>query len=93
MRPAILRDLERLYDTHESFKAQLEKASPQSTEDWLNANPNRRYTIIKKFQHQSLLTRTLKRRMDSQVGKEGADPGEALMVAREIDKLVRKSVL
>jgi hypothetical protein len=89
MRPAILRDLERLYELHDAFKLQLERVSPQSTEALADGISNRKPAIIRKFQNQSLLTRSIKRRFDARIGKEGADPSEALMVAREIDKLVR----
>jgi hypothetical protein len=85
MRPAILRDLQRLYDMHDTFKKQLESVSPQSVELWIDGMPLRKSTILQKFQNQSLLTR---RRVNSQIGKEGADPSEALLVAKEIDKLV-----
>lgn len=85
MRPAILRDLQRLYDMHNAFKKQLESVSPRSAEAWLDGIPLRKSTILQKFQNQSLLTR---RRANSQTEKEGADPSEALLVAKEIDKLV-----
>lgn len=85
MRPAILRDLQQLYDMHDAFKKQLESVSPQSAEAWLNGSPLRKSTILQKFQNQSLLAR---RRINSRIGKEGADPSEALLVAKEIDKLV-----
>lgn len=85
MRPAILRDLQRLYDLHDAFKKQLEAVSPQSAEAWLDGSPLRKSTILQKFQNQSLLAR---RRINSRIGKKGADPSEALLVAKEIDKLV-----
>lgn len=85
MRPAILRDLQRLYDLHDAFKKQLEAVSPQSAEAWLDGSPLRKSTILQKFQNQSLLAR---RRINSRIGKKGADPPEALLVAKEIDKLV-----
>ncbi|KAF3389692.1 hypothetical protein DPV78_011493 [Talaromyces pinophilus] len=87
MRPAILRDLQRLYDMHDTFKKQLESVSPQSVELWIDDMPLRKSTILQKFQNQSLLTR---RRVNSQIGKEGADPSEALLVAKEIDRLTAK---
>lgn len=90
MRPAILRDLQRLYDMHDAFKKQLESVSPQSAEAWIDGIPLRKSTILQKFQNQSLLTR---RRVNSQIVKEGADPSEALLVAKEIDKLVIVIVL
>lgn len=85
MRPAILRDLQQLYDMHDAFKKQLESVSPQSIEAWLDGTPLRKSTILQKFQNQSLLTR---RRVSFRMGREGADPSEALLIAKEIDKLV-----
>lgn len=90
MRPAILHDLQRLYDTHDVFKKQLKSVSPQSAEARLDGIPLRRSTILKKFQNQSLLTR---RQVNAHIGKEGADPSEALLVAKEVDKLVTVTFL
>lgn len=89
MRPAILRDLQQLYDMHEAFKTQLECISPQSAENHLDDVSRRKSTIIQKFQHQPLLKRNFRRQVHVQLGKESADPNEALLVAREIDRLVR----
>lgn len=93
MRPAILRDLQRLYETHDAFKKQLESVSPLSVETWLDGTPNRKSTILQKFQNQSRLTRNIRRRVNAQVSKEGADPSEALLVAKEVDKLVSCHIL
>ncbi|EED21083.1 Rho guanyl nucleotide exchange factor, putative [Talaromyces stipitatus ATCC 10500] len=89
MRPAILRDLQRLYDMHDAFRKQLQSVSPRSAETWLDGTPIRKSTILQKFQNQSL-TRNIRRRANSQMGKEGADPSEALLVAKEVDKLTTK---
>lgn len=88
MRPAILRDVERLYGMHDAFKSQLESISPQSAETWTDGIPIRKPAIIRKIQNQSLLARSMKRRIEAEIRKEWADPSEALMVAKEIDKLV-----
>ncbi|QGA14861.1 hypothetical protein EYB26_002517 [Talaromyces marneffei] len=87
MRPAILRDLQRLYDTHDAFKKQLESVSPQSADPWSDGIPFRKSTILQNFQNQSLLTR---RRVNARIRNEGADPSEALLVAKEVDKLTAR---
>lgn len=88
MRPAILHDLQQLYDMHLAFKQQLESVSPHSAEIGPDGTPNRKSTILRKFQSQALLNRSNKRRPKIHVGPEGAEPPEVLLVAKEIDKLV-----
>jgi len=87
MRPAILRDLQRLYDMHDSFKKRVEAVSPQSAEATKIA-ANGKARLIQKIQSQPLLKRNLRRLVDGKLLKDWADPSEALLVAMEIDRLV-----
>lgn len=90
MRPSILRDLQRLYDMHDSFKKRLEAISPQSAEPNTLGATNGKPRIIQKIQSRPLLRRNLRRLVNGKARKDWADPSEALLVAMEIDRLVRK---
>ncbi|CRG90872.1 Rac guanine nucleotide exchange factor JJ [Talaromyces islandicus] len=87
MRPAIIRDLQRLFDMHDSFKRKLETVSPQSVEVTPLGAINGKPRIIQKIQSRPLLARNLRRVVGEKSRKDWADPSEALLVAMEIDRL------
>lgn len=92
MRPAILRDLQRLFDMHNSFKRRLETVSPQSSEATTLSAASGKTRIIQKIRSRPLLRRNLRRHVDGRLRKDWADPSEALLVAMEIDGLVRNTI-
>ncbi|RMJ27051.1 hypothetical protein PHISP_02060 [Aspergillus sp. HF37] len=97
-RSEICGNIQRIREIHDRFLFQLQNVSPKSnlTEDERAALVSRglqkRLSAIdlssmKGLQNRSLRTRSMKARMGSCVRAIGADPFEALEVAREIDKL------
>jgi hypothetical protein len=85
---------------HETFKTQLQAVSPLSTEPFemdTEADPTVSQKVdswskypsrFSKSQNRSLRTRKFKGIFDCRFSRTAADPGEALKVAREIEKLV-----
>ena len=96
IRSEICGNIQRIREIHDRFLLQLQNVTPKSsfTEDEIAALASRglhkRLSTIdlSGLKNRSLRTRGMKARMNSHVRAIGADPFEALEVAREIDKLV-----
>lgn len=98
-RSEICGNVQRIREIHDRFLLQLQNISPKSnlTEDesaaLMSRGLQKRLSAIdlpsmKGLPNRSLRTRSMKARMNFRVRAMGADPYEALEVAREIDKLV-----
>lgn len=99
IRSEICGNIQRIREIHDRFLLQLQNVTPKSTYSEAEitalasqALQKRRSTIdlsgFKGLQNRSLRTRSMKARMNTRVRVVGADPYEALDVAREIDNLV-----
>lgn len=99
IRSEICGNIQRIREIHDRFLLQLQNVTPKSdvNEAGIIALASRelqkqRSTIglsgLKELQNRSLRTRSMKSRMNTRVRLMGADPYEALEVAREIDNLV-----